>query len=79
MITAKLYTKKQTNLPDNSTVSAAEKMEGSWPGAVEIRQFSRSAPECFEVVDGGDGKQISLSGNAGGRECVCGYADFEDN
>ena len=78
MISAKLYTKMQTMLPNNETVSAAQKPEGSWPGAVEIWQTSPDPPVCYKAVGGGpDGEQVQLQGAVTESECKCEYADFE--
>ncbi len=78
VVTAKLYTRKQTTLPNNETLPESQKPKGSWPGAVEMWQTSPDPPDCYEFVGGQDGAKVQLGESGNGGECVCGYADFED-
>jgi hypothetical protein len=74
VVSAKLYTKKQTTLPGNETITASEKPEGAWPGAVEIWQRASGEPGCFQDMDGA---RVVLQGGGGGGECECEYGDFD--
>lgn len=78
ILSAKLHTGRQTTLPNNETLSAGEKPEGSWPGAVEMSQSSPDPPDCYEFIGGQDGAKVTLEGGGSGGQCECGYADSED-
>ncbi|SLM37960.1 hypothetical protein LPUS_07971 [Lasallia pustulata] len=88
---ANLYTKLPKTYPpaSSSGTSAAASPSstpggafGSWPYAVEVTQTiggGNGVPDCFEVVNGNPGAQITagLAAQAAGEMCSCAYKNYD--
>ncbi|MCJ1301538.1 hypothetical protein MMC08_004339 [Hypocenomyce scalaris] len=87
---ANLYTKMPKTYPpaSSSTASAASPSSTaatafeSWPYAVEVTQTiggGSGVPDCFEVVNGNLGEQITdgLTAQAAGDMCSCAYKNYD--
>lgn len=77
LLTGKLYTKrpKDQSLQSSDSTTNSLVQNQPWPYAVEYVENISEEPECYEYVNGNDGAQVTLSGNATGS-CGCDYRNF---